>query len=374
MQSIALIVYYITSSQFILNNSKKTTEKKTSKTMADIARMAGVSASTASRALRNSPLISQQTIDRVKSVAKEHGYRPHLGARNFRLKKSNIIVLVLPFNYADADVLGNPYIFKIIGTIGSTLREHGYDLLLSQMDRISEQIDDRYIHSGIADGAIIIGRGDNDPQKIASLVGTGVPFVVLGPELANQTYCSVGIDNLSSASQAVKHLAKLGRKRIAIVSDNREDPLSEPYMRYQGYLKALKDLSIVFDKNLVATSTDSGKSGYSAVQQLLKAAPDFDAVFVATSDIVAISVIQALRNSGKRIPKDVAVVGFDNIDLCDFISPSLTSISQNLQDGIAQHLVEKLLDQINGKEVSSVMMSGSLVIRRSCGSALSKAR
>ena len=114
------------------------------KTMADVARLAGVSASTASRALRNSPLISQQTIDKVQAIAKKHAYRPHLGARNFRLKKSNVIVLILPFNYADAEVLVNPYIFKIIGTIGSTLREHGYDLLLSQMDSIGEQIDDRY--------------------------------------------------------------------------------------------------------------------------------------------------------------------------------------------------------------------------------------
>lgn len=336
--------------------------------MADIARLAGVSASTASRALRNSPLISQQTIDRVKSIAEEHAYKPHLGARNFRLKKSNIIVLILPFNYADAHVLVNPYIFKIIGTIGSKLREHGYDLLLSQMDDINEQIDNKYIHSGIADGAIILGRGDNDPEKLDSLVKTGIPFVVLGPKLENQSYCSVGIDNISSASQAVKHLASVGRKRIAIVSDNREDPLSEPYMRFQGYLKALEELNIEFDQNLVANSTHSGKSGYDAVQQLIENAPDFDSVFVATSDVVAISVIQALRNAGKRLPEDVAVVGFDNIDLCDFTSPSLTSISQRLKDSTAQLLVEKLLDQINGKEVESIMINGSLVIRRSCGS------
>ncbi|MFK7805849.1 MAG: LacI family DNA-binding transcriptional regulator [Anaerolineae bacterium] len=336
--------------------------------MADIARLAGVSASTASRALRNSPLISQETIDRVKLVAKEHAYKPHLGARNFRLKKSNIIVLILPFNYADAHVLVNPYIFKIIGTIGSKLREHGYDLLLSQMDNIDEQIDDRYIHSGIADGAIILGRGDNDPEKLASLVKTGIPVVVLGPKLENQSYCSVGIDNISSACKAVKHLASVGRKRIAIVSDNREDPLSEPYMRFQGYLRALEELNIEFDQNLVANSTHSGKSGYDAVQQLVEHAPDFDAVFVATSDVVAISVIQALRKVGKRIPEDVAVVGFDNIDLCDFTSPSLTSISQRLKDGVAQLLVEKLLDQINGKEVESVMMDGLITIRQSCGS------
>ncbi len=342
--------------------------KKKIQTMADLAREAGVSASTASRALRNSPLISKETIERVQSVAKEHSYRPHLGARNLRLKKNNVIVLVLPFNYAEEEVLGNPYIFKIIGTIGSKLREIGYDLLLSQMDGISEQIDDRYVHAGIAEGAIILGRGDNDPSKLERLVETGIPFVILGPILDNQTYCSVGIDNRASASMAVHHLAKLGRKRIAIVSDNREDPNAESYARFQGYKQALEELGLAYDQNLVGTSTDSGQSGYAAVQQLLCTAPDLDAIFVATSDVVAISVMQALRNAGKKLPEDVAIVGFDNIDLCNFVSPALTSISQRLKDKVASLLVEKLLDQINGKPAESVMLNGTLVVRRSCGS------
>lgn len=338
------------------------------KTMADIARLAGVSPSTASRALRNSPLISQETIDRVKSIAAEHAYRPHLGARNLRTKKSNVIVLILPFNYADAEVLANPYIFKIVGTIGSKLREHGYDLLLSKMDDINELIDDRYIHSGIAEGAVILGRGDNNPEKIQKLVRTGVPFVILGPKLDNQNYCSVGINNLASACTAVKHLANMGRRRIAIVSDNQENQLSEPYLRFQGYLKALNDLNMPIDQNLIAISTHSGNSGYDAVQQLLSTAPDVDGIFVATSDVVAISVLQALKIAGKRVPEDVAIIGFDNIDLCDFTSPPLTSISQRLQDGVADSLVERLLDQIKGDKADSLMLDGTLVIRQSCGS------
>ena len=336
--------------------------------MAELAREAGVSASTASRALRNSPLISKETIERVQTIAKEHSYRPHLGARNLRLKKNNVIVLVLPFNYAEEDVLGNPYIFKIIGTIGSKLREHGYDLLLSQMDDISEEIDNRYVHAGIAEGAIILGRGDNDTEKLQRLEETGIPFVILGPILDNQSYCSVGIDNRASAKMAVHHLATLGRKRIAIVSDNREDPNSESFARFQGYRQALGELEYQYDQNLVGPSAHSGESGNAAVQELLQKAPDLDAIFVATSDVVAISVMQALRNAGKSIPEDVAIVGFDNIDMCNFVSPSLTSISQRLKDQVANLLVQKLLDQINGKSVESVMLNGSLVVRRSCGS------
>ena len=342
------------------------TQKKV-KTMADIAKIAGVSPSTASRALRDSPLISQETINKVKMIAEEHAYRPHLGARNLRTKRSNVIVLILPFNYADAQVLANPYIFKIVGTIGSTLREHGYDLLLSQMDDISELIDDQYVHAGIAEGAIILGRGDNDPQKIEKLVRTGIPFVILGPMLDGQNYCSVGINNLTSSCNAVKHLGSLGRKKIAIVTDKNEPENSEINLRYQGYLNGLRAMGSTFDPNLIVDTIHSGKAVQNAVQTLLYHVPDVDAIFVSLSDVIAISVIQALRQNGKRVPEDVAVIGFDNIDLCDFTSPPLTSISQRLQDGVARLLVENLLKQIKGEPVESIMLDGKLVLRQSCG-------
>lgn len=340
--------------------------------MADIARLAGVSPSTVSRALDDSPLVNDKTKERVKALAKKHSYRPHLGARNLRLKKSNIIVLVVPFDFAADEVLSNPYIFKILATIGSTLRKYGYDLLLSQMVSVSPEIDDRYIHSGLADGAIILGRGDNDPQKIAALTATGIPFVVLGPEHANQGYCSVGIDNTAAACEAVKHLANLGRQRIAIVTDNFTDYYSESFLRYQGYRQALSDLGRPFDVNYTALSSYSGQTGYTAVQQLLQTAPDLDAIFVATSDIVAIGAMQALADAKKRIPEEVAIIGFDNIDLCNYTIPPLTSISQRLRDGVADLLVQKLLQQITGQEAESTMLSGKLVKRQSCGSHLIK--
>ena len=340
------------------------------KTIADIARLAGVSTSTASRALRDSDLISIETKERIKKIAQEHSFRPHLGARNLRLKKSNSIVLVFPFDYADQDVLVNPYIFKVLGTVGSALRARHYDLLLSRLSDINMLIDDLYIHSGLAEGAIILGRGDNDQSKMAALVETNIPFVVLGPEHDNQGYCSVGIDNRQSSRMAVKHLAKQGRKRIAIISDNFDEPIAEGYQRYQGYLQGLADAGLPFDQNLTVLSTYAGQSGYDAIQLLLESVPDFDAIFVATSDIVAIGAMQALHDANKRIPQDVALVGFDNIDLCDFTNPPLTSISQRLHEGVADLLTQKLLDQIAGQQVESTMLQGRLVVRQSCGASV----
>ncbi|MDX1521153.1 MAG: LacI family DNA-binding transcriptional regulator [Anaerolineae bacterium] len=339
------------------------------KTMKDIARLAGVSPSTASRALRDSPLISDATKERVKKVAREHAYRLHRGARNLRLKKSNTIVVILPYDFDTESALSNPYVHKMLGTVGSALREHRYDLLVSHLEDIGPAIDDLYVHSGLADGAIILGRGDNDPAKLAALAATGIPFVVLGPEYENQGYCSVGINNITSAYQAVSHLAGLGRRRIAIISDNFDSPHSEACLRYWGYLRALAEWGLPVDKKLAIRSTTSARSGHASVQVLLETSPDVDAIFVV-SDVLAISVMQALGEANRRVPEDVAVVGFDNIGLCDFTIPPLTSVSQRLNDGVATLLVEKLMQLIDGQAAESAMLEGKLVIRQSCGAHL----
>lgn len=343
--------------------------KQRVKTIADIARLAGVSPSTASRALSDSDLISLETKERIKSIAEAHSFRPHLGARNLRTKKSSTVAIVFPFDFADTTVLANPYIFKVFGTIGSALRAKGYDSLLSKETDISALIDDRYIHSGLSEGAIVLGRGDNDPKKMASLAETGIPLVVVGPQHENQKYCSVGIDNRQSASMVVNHLYKLGRRKIAFVGDNYRDPLSEGYQRYEGFCIGLDQVGLDFDPDLAILSTYAGRSGYDAVELLLEAGKQFDALFVATSDVVAIGAIQALQEAGINIPEDVSVVGFDNIDLCDFINPPLTSVSQRLNDGLAEIIVSKLFMQINGEKVSSTMLPGRLVVRQSCGAA-----
>lgn len=339
------------------------------KTMKDIAKLAGVSVSTASRALSDSPMHNEATKERVRAIAREHGYRPHLGARNFRLKKTNTIVIILPYQLDTSSVLTNPYAFKMLSTVGTALREQGYDLLLSRLDDITPEIDDYYIHSGLASGAIFLGRAGAGPEKLSSLVATGIPFVVLGPAFEGQGYCSVGIDNIDATYKAISHLIDLGRRRIAIISDNFDLPHTEAYLRYQGYLKALNDAEITVDDDLLIRCTTTVQSGYTAVEELLEKAPDVDAIFVV-SDVQAIAAIQALGEAQRRVPEDVAVVGFDNIDLCDFIVPPLTSVSQRLNDGVASVLVDKLLKIIDGQSVESVMLEGKLIVRYSCGAKL----
>ncbi len=342
-------------------------ETESVNTLADLARIAGVSTSTVSRALADSPLVQEKTKQLIRQIAEQHNYRPHLGARNLRTKCTNVIALVLPFFYADESVFTNPYFLKVIGTVDAALRQHGFDLLLSQVTSISAEIDDRYLRPGVADGVIILGRGTNDPDKMAALVERQIPLVVIGPMHEAQSYCSVGIDNVEGGRLVVKHFAESGRKRIGIIYDYYSGYAAEAGMRYEGYLQGLAEIGHAIDPTLIARSTYSVNSAKQAARDLLDSAPDVDAIFVATSDVVAIGVMQALQEMGKRIPEDIAIVGFDNIDLCNHVIPPLSSVSQRLNDGVITKVVGKLLEQLAGQPVQSEMLSAKVVVRESSG-------
>jgi DNA-binding LacI/PurR family transcriptional regulator len=343
-----------------------TSSDKKPTTMADIARLAGVSKSTASRALQDSPLISPETKALVQAIARQNNYEPNLLARNLALKRSNTIALVLPIDPDTDEILSNPFILKFLGAVGSVLRQQGFDMLVSQKSFTDTQFDTRYHSSGLVDGYILLGRGRDDTH-LNELAVQGIPLVVWGPMLPDQKYCSVGIDNIAMGRAAVQHLINLGRRRIAIITDDIKDSRVEGTLRYQGYAEALVQAGLSVDPALVATATFSDESGYVAMKQLLQSSPDLDAVFVAYSDVVAIAAMQALQDAGKRVPEDVSLVGFDNIDITAFMNPPLTTVSQCLRQGGAALLVQKLLQQISGKKTSSAMLEGELIVRQSCG-------
>ncbi|MDX1523193.1 MAG: LacI family DNA-binding transcriptional regulator, partial [Anaerolineae bacterium] len=177
--------------------------------MAEIARLAGVSPATASRALRDSPLVVEETKERVKEIARQHNYHPHRGARNLRLQQSQTIVLFLPLHPETNQILSNPFILKFLGSVGSALHKHGYDFLVSQEGEVDRQLADRYLRSGLADGAIFLGRGPS-ADVFNEMATSRLPFVVWGPKLPGQRYCSVGIDNVDMGRKSVKHLAQHG--------------------------------------------------------------------------------------------------------------------------------------------------------------------
>lgn len=348
-----------------------TTNNEKPTKLADIARMAGVSTSTASRSLQDNSMISVETRERVKAIAQKHNYRSNILARNLRLSQSNSIALVLPIDPATEAILTNPFVLKFFGAIGSLLSKNSYDILVSQTNFNSRQFDSQYYDSGLVAGFITLGRGKDDTH-LNEMAVRGVPLVVWGPIVEGQKYCSVGIDNIASAREATQYLIGLGRRRIAIITGDLDYKHSEGYLRFLGYQEALASAGIPFDAALISTANFSGQSGYSAMNRLIQAAPDLDAVFVAYSDAVAIAAMQALGDAGKSMPDDVSVVGFDNIEVSAFTNPSLTTISQGLHKGGAELLVTKLLQQISGEKTSSTMLNGELIIRKSCSPVVSR--
>ena len=331
----------------------------------DIAHLAGVSQPTVSRALRNSPLVSEKTREKVQAIAKKLNYQVDINARNLRSKQTRTLALLLCEDPGTDDSLINPFFLSMLGSITRASAKMGYDLLISfQQQSIDWNAD--YENANRADGIIFLGYGDyiTYAEKIAHLDLMGARFITWGPVLPDQPGHFIGCDNLNSAYLATRHLTDLGHKKIAFLGIATEHR-PEFNQRYQGYVKALLDARLMVNPKLQIDADTSEEMGYEATMELLKSKLQFDAIFGA-SDLIAIGAIKALQESGLRVPEDVAVVGFDNIPTAAYINPPLTTVQQDTMLA-GRLLVENLLKLIDGEDIDSILMPARLIIRESCG-------
>ncbi len=332
------------------------------RTIADIARLAGVSKSTVSRALSDSPLISEQTKTRIQAIAREHNFQIHRAARNLSLKRSHTIAFVIPIDLETGYFVTDPFHLEILGAIAGALAVYNYDLLLVQIEIDDLTWPSRYLDAGRVDGFILL-TCTKPTKHIQTLVEMQAPFIVWGVPLPHYTYCSVNGDDLAGARLAVQHLVQIGRKRIAFLGGS-EGQL-EVQLRYRGYETALQTAGQTLDPTLVTYGHYTSQSGSEAMQRLLEQAPDLDAVFV-NSDLMAIAAVGTLRENGYRVPEDVAVVGYDDISLAAHCGPPLTTIRQNIREG-GKLLVQHLMQYLQTGLVTNVTMPVELVIRKSTG-------
>ncbi len=342
--------------------TSKRRRTKSSVTMSDVARHAGVSTATVSRALKNDPAVTADTRLRVKREALELGYVMHRQARALRQQRSATVGVHVPIdNQRVTGALSNPFVLEFLAEVGTALHAAGLDMLVSH----SRTVDPELHRSRLVDGYIQLGHGEDDTDLVR-LAAAGVPIAVWTPPAADRDYVSVGVDNVDLARQAVRHLIDNGRERIGVVADGLTDARSEAAQRFEGYRQGLTEAGIEFRDDLVASADRRNESGARAIGQLLDAVSDLDAVFVAYSDVVALSVIRELRDRDVAVPDDIAVVGFDNISMAEYSHPRLTTVDQGLATGIPI-LVDKLLRQIEGETVGSQYVDGALVVRESCG-------
>ena len=331
--------------------------------MADIAKLAGVSPATVSRALNGNSLIPAETRERILEIARAHNYRRDLRARNLRLGRSHTVAAVFPQSESSHRLMSDPFYLEIMGPITDELARFDFDLLVSRARGSEEEWYQRYILAKRADGLLVLER-DLAHIGVSMLRKAGVTFVVWGPELPNQRCVSVGGNSFEGAREAVSHLLRLGRRHIGFVGGDAK--MVETNERLKGYRQALLEEDVLFREELIVYTDYTPESSGEAVKRLLEVHAELDAIFFC-SDLMAVAGMEALRQRGLRVPDDISVIGYDDIPLATHCNPPLTTVRQEIGQG-GRLMVQKLLELIEGQEVHSVTVPTKLVVRQSCGS------
>lgn len=316
----------------------------------DIAERAKVSPSTVSRALSDHPHISEETKAQVRKLASEMGYTPSLVARSLVTQDTATIGVVIT-------EASDPYLSDLVMSIERTAQECGYSVLLSSsyFDAVRELRSVYAFHGRRVRGIVVVGS--QVAQGYLDLDEHLPPITLTN----SPTYpSSVSCDNVSGARQAVEHLYQLGHRRVAYVGSRRSQ--SSNSARMSGYLQILAEHGLTFDPSLVFEHDGTLGGGREAAQALLCSDPLPTGVF-CFNDMTAIGLLNALQRRGVRVPEQVSVVGFDDIEFAAHCFPALTTVRQPT-DEMGRCLVELLQTLIEGREdVEPKMLSADLVIR-----------
>ncbi len=328
-------------------------------TISDVARAAGVSLATVSRAMREPDRVRPATREKVFQAIRDLDYQPNALGRQLRRQETGIIIAVVPD-------IGNTFFHEILLGIEMEAERCGYQVLVADMH--NEPSIEKYYFNALqqrqADG--IISLSANIARELMQKVAEEYPIVVACQYLENSDVPNVSIDNVEAARTMTEHLLRLGHRRIAFLGGNADLAIYRD--RYTGYLSALEANGIPLDPRLIRQCPCSFSGGYEQMEFLLSLREPATAVFAA-GDIMAIGAMKAMKKAGLRVPEDCAVVGFDDIELSSIWEPSLTTIRQpKFQMG--QQAFLKLLKLIRKEPVPQPqeLLSYELVIRESCGS------
>jgi len=326
----------------------------------DIARQAGVSISTVSRALNDSPAVKRRTKQEIWRIAREHDYDFRSHMPNGPVGAEATIAVIVPAPQARETRVADPFFLELLAGIAEAARDRKADLVISHVFPRSAEDLEFAMTTSRATGMIFIGQSSLH-EAFNSLADRDDRFVVWGADFPDAAYCSVGSDNVAGGRRATSHLLRLGRKRILFVGDT-EAP--EMRQRFRGYRFAHEAAGVSIDSDLKVPAQFDVQSGESATRSVIESGVEFDAIFAA-SDLIAIGAIRALTKSGRSVPEDVSVVGYDNIAAARLVSPRLTTIDQDANLA-GRMLVSKLIDTQGGQAISE-RLETSLLIRETCG-------
>jgi DNA-binding LacI/PurR family transcriptional regulator len=337
----------------------KITETDKPLKMEDLAKLAGVSVSTVSRALADSPLIPQERRHALQRLAAEAGYVVNPSARSLRLRKTETIAIVIPIAHEQGQLLTDPFFLEMFGHLTNAITTRNHQVLINRVTRTGEGWLSAIVRSQRQDGIVVIGQSDQH-AALNQVASTYQPMVVWGAHLPDQAYCSVGTDNAGGARMAVNHLIAQGRRRIAFLGPRQ---LPEIAQRWDGYVQALRKAGLEPEESLALPARFTTETAYETARALLASGVHVDAVFAA-SDLIAMATIKAANASGLRVPEDLAVAGFDDIMLAAGTTPPLTTVRQDLGRA-ASSMVELLFRRMAGEDAPSATLAPELIIRAS---------
>ncbi|MYM37919.1 substrate-binding domain-containing protein [Pseudoduganella sp. CY13W] len=317
--------------------------------MEDLAKLAGVSKITVSRALRDSPLVTPETREKIRTLASEQGYRFNVSARNLRMGRSYSVAVVVEMTPVRGRPMSDPYPLELLGGITQELTTAGYSVVLT-----SKQLMNTAPVQG-ADGLILLGQGSHG-EAVRTLQQTGMPLVVWGAPEPETDYIVVGSDNRKGGISAAERFIAQGRQKLVFLGDVDHAEVQE---RCAGFIDAMAGRATV---HIIRPKAFTFEAGFDSISALLKKkGASFDGVFAA-SDLLAMGAIRALAEKNLRVPENVSVIGYDDTPGAASFVPPLTSVHQYLRDG-GVLLAKKMLGLIEGEAVASEMLPTTLMVR-----------
>ncbi len=329
------------------------------KNIVELAALAGVSPGTVSRALADSSLISKKTRERVQTIAREHGFRPNIMARNLRIKRAGAIGVLIPLGHEKGQHISDPFFITMLGHLADALTERGHDLLLSRVIPTSPDWLINVAESGRVDGIILIGQSDQ-MDVIESVASHYKPMVVWGANNGHQTHVSVGSDNAAGGAMAAEHLLERGCKSFAFLGDSIAPEINQ---RLDGARSVLAKAGVA-DRLTILPTHLAAEAAHPEIMASLSALEDIPDGIIAASDVIAMSAVRALSEMGMSVPDRVKVVGYDDLSFAAQVIPPLTTVKQDLVAGAA-HLVDALFKRIAGQNTESIVLAPKLTVRGS---------
>lgn len=326
------------------------------RTITDLARLAGLSPGTVSRALAGKSLVNTKTREKIEALAREHSFRPNQMASGLRRQKTGVIGVAIPLGHDVRQQISDTLFMTLLGLLADELTDRGYDLMLRRVVPMQdEDWLDRFIGSGMIDGVIVIGQSDQF-ERIEEVADGYLPMVVWGNHTQGQRHCVVGTDNRLGGRMAAERLIAAGARSLAFLGDTAP-------IEFAARFAGANDVAIRMGVPIRALRTHLAPDqvGEEIAAHLAANAGQVDGIFAAT-DTIAAACLAELRKRGLAVPDAVRVVGFDDLPIASQSAPPPTTIRQDIVAG-ARGLADLLLRRLAGEETESLVLPPQLTIR-----------